>query len=66
MYLSVSSPINQYQSHTIQCTGQTSMGYFELGNSFNGGKFGPLLSSFEFSSLVTGKDVGVFTDQVHQ
>ena len=42
------------------------MGYFELGNSFNGGKFGPLLSSFEFSSLVTGKDVGVFTDQVHQ
>ena len=63
MYISVSSPSHTgmtYGNLTMRCMGQTSMGYFELGNSFNGGRFGPLLSSFERKS----KGEGEFTDGI--
>jgi hypothetical protein len=65
MYISVSSPSltgRTYGGLTMRCMAQTSMGYFELGNSFNGGRFGPLLSSFERSHKSKGD--GEFTDGI--
>ena len=63
IYISVFADRLRYTTgnYTLRCTGQTSMGYFELGNSFNSGKFGPLLSSFEFPT--SGAETGDFTDE---
>jgi hypothetical protein len=30
----------------VHCTAQTARGYFELGNAYNGGAFGPLLEKW--------------------
>ncbi|KAH6855474.1 hypothetical protein B0I37DRAFT_423913 [Chaetomium sp. MPI-CAGE-AT-0009] len=61
MYITESS--RRYSNRTLRCVGDTSMGYFELGNSFNGGKFGPLLSSFRLSGRSTRRE---FTDNVRR
>ncbi|KAK3332609.1 hypothetical protein B0T19DRAFT_107715 [Cercophora scortea] len=45
---------------TVNCTARTRLGYFELGNNYNGGKFGPILNKFpatgeyEFSDGLDG------------
>lgn len=65
LYIDVSrgtSGEDTYNDWTILCTGNTSLGYFELGNHFNGGKPGPLLSRFKLSSH-TAKD-REFTDHL--
>ncbi|KXX74694.1 hypothetical protein MMYC01_207956 [Madurella mycetomatis] len=62
MYIDVSNTRSRrYGNYTLRCIAHTSMGYFELGNSFNGGRFGPLLSSFEFPTR--SRDPGEFTDE---
>ncbi|KAH6628905.1 hypothetical protein F5144DRAFT_492685 [Chaetomium tenue] len=68
LYITVSSPWpsrgwTSYANGTLRCIGKTSMGYFELGNSFNGGKFGPLLSSFNF---LPGTGNSEFSDDVRK
>jgi hypothetical protein len=69
LYITVSSPVYYngsatYSNDTLRCIGNTSMGYFELGNSFNGGKFGPLLSSVKFwTSKGTPRE---FSDDVRE
>ncbi|KAK3290244.1 uncharacterized protein B0H64DRAFT_421100 [Chaetomium fimeti] len=62
LYITKSSPVYSYLNYTLRCVGSTSLGYFELGNSFNGGKFGPLLSSFKFPAST--RDPTEFTDEV--
>ncbi|KAF1925694.1 uncharacterized protein M421DRAFT_69417 [Didymella exigua CBS 183.55] len=37
---------DNYRNGVIHCTGQTTRGYFELGNVHNGGAFGPLLEKW--------------------
>ncbi|KAK3682813.1 hypothetical protein B0T22DRAFT_444980 [Podospora appendiculata] len=50
-------------SITLNCTARTRLGYFELGNNYNGGKFGPILNKFppagqhEFTDGLTSLDV---------
>ncbi|KAK4157427.1 hypothetical protein C8A00DRAFT_11766 [Chaetomidium leptoderma] len=63
MYINVPSPdprAAKYRGLSMRCIGQTSMGYFELGNSFNGRRFGSLLPTFKFPA----KNAGEFTDEV--
>lgn len=68
LYITTSSPWARsgrtpYANGTLRCIAKTSMGYFELGNSFNGGKFGPLLSSFDFPP---GTGNSEFSDDVRK
>lgn len=72
LWIDVTSPLypdgdrRMYNRSTLKCTANTTLGYFELGNHFNGGQPGPLLSELSNPPNQYHEDKGEFTDAIHE